>query len=90
MDPLRGSEANALALARAVSQAESALIELARPKPEGPGVIVGDAKTPAYRNIRASLQGDILAVSFECSPVIPVNFIPISISVVPYSGSASA
>lgn len=90
VDPIRGSEANPQALARAIEQAKGALIELARPQPEGLGVIVGDAVTPAFRNIRASLAGDTLALSFECSPVIPVNFIPITISIVPYSGTATA
>lgn len=90
VDPLRGGEATPLAIARAVSQAESALIELARPQPEGPGVIVGDALNPAFRNIRGRLQGDVLSLAFECSPVIPINFIPMSISIVPFSGTASA
>lgn len=90
LDILRGQQANPLVLARAISIAESTLAELARPKPEGPGIIVGDANSPAYRNIRAQLVGDTLRIAFEASPVIPVNFIPVTISIVPYSGTANA
>ncbi|WP_431860134.1 hypothetical protein [Azospirillum sp.] len=90
LDILRGQKGTPRVLARAVSIAETTLRELARPEPQGPGVIVGDAKSPAYRNITATLEGDVLRVDYECSPVIPVNFIPNSVYLVPYSGSASA
>ncbi len=90
VDVLRGAKGTPQALQRAVGLAESTLRELARPEPAGPGVIVGDAENPAYRNIRARLEGDVLAVEFECSPVIPINYIPVTISIVPYSGTASA
>jgi hypothetical protein len=89
LDVLKGSEGDPLVLQRAVSITESALIELSKPRPEGPGVLVGDANSPPYKSIRASLQGDVLQVSFQCSPVIPVNFIPITVSVLPFSGTAS-
>lgn len=89
LDVLRGEKASPIALARAVSIADSTLRELARPEPQGPGVIVGDAASPAYKNIQASLEGDVLRVEFQCSPVIPINFIPVTIFAVPYSGSAS-
>jgi hypothetical protein len=90
LDVLRGQKGTPIVLSRAVSIADSTLRELARPEPQGPGVIVGDKASPAYRNIKASLEGDVLRVDFECSPVIPVNFIPVTIHAVPYSGSASA
>lgn len=89
LDVLRGEKGNPLALSRAVSIADSTLRELARPEPQGPGVIVGDKNSPAYKNITASLEGDVLRVEFQCSPVIPINFIPVTIFAVPYSGSAS-
>jgi len=66
------------------------LRELARPEPIGPGVLAGDAESPPYKNITANLEGDVLRVEFQCSPVIPVNYIPVAIYAVPYSGSASA
>ena len=90
LDPLRGAKGNPQTLSLAVARAESALRELARPEPQGPGVIVGDQNTPAYRNITASLDGDVLRVDFECSPVIPVNFIAVTIYAVPYRGTVRA
>ena len=76
-------------LGRAVSITESALKELARPAPMGPEVITGDKNSPAYKNITAQLEGDVLRVYFQCSPVVPVNYIPVGIAIVPYSGSAT-
>lgn len=90
LDPLRGQKGNPLVLSRAVSIADTTLRELARAEPQGPGVIVGDATSPAYRNITASLEGDVVRVDYECSPVIPVNFVLITTYAVPYTGSATA
>lgn len=90
LDILRGQKANALTLSRAISIADSTLRELARPEPAGPGVIAGDVQNPAYRNIKATIEGDVLRVEFECSPVIPVNYVLATIYAVPFSGSASA
>lgn len=90
LDDLRGSKASPATLAEAVSRVDSILRELARPEPMGPGVIVGDKANPPYRNIQASIDGDVMRVEFECSPVIPVNYIPIVVHAVPFSGSASA
>lgn len=89
VDVLRGEKGSPIALARAVSLTDSALRQLARPEPQGPGVIVGDAANPAYKNITATLEGDVIAISYQCSPVIPVNFVTNTIYAVPYSGSAS-
>lgn len=89
IDVLRGEKGTPITLARAVSITDSTLRELAVPDPQGPGVITGDAASPAYKNIQASLVGDVLSVQFQCSPVIPVNYIPVTIYAVPYSGSAS-
>lgn len=90
LDVLRGQKGNPLVLSRAVSIAESTLRELAREESQGPGVIVGNAESPAYRNIKASLEGDVLRVEFECSPVIPVNYVLATIFAVPFSGTATA
>jgi hypothetical protein len=89
LDVLRGAKGNPLVLSRAVSITESTLRELAREEPQGPGVIVGNAASPAYRNIKASLEGDVLRVEFECSPVIPVNYVLATIFAVPFSGTAT-
>lgn len=90
LDILRGEKANPITMARALSITESTLRELARPEPQGPGTIVGNAESPAYKNIRVSIEGDVLRVEFQCSPVLPVNYIPVSIFAVPFSGTASA
>lgn len=90
LDDLRGRKGTPAILSEAVSRVDSTLRELARPEPMGPGIIVGDKINPAYKNITASLEGDVLRVEFQCSPVIPVNYIPVVIHAVPYSGSASA
>jgi len=90
LDVLRGQKATPENMARAVSIADSTLRLLAGPEPTGPGVLVGDQANPAYKNIQAVLDGDVIGVSFQCSPVLPINYIPVSVYAVPYSGSASA
>lgn len=90
LDVLRGQKGNPLVLSRAVSIVQSTLRALAQEEPQGPGVLAGDIDSPAYRNIRAALDGDVLRVEFECSPVIPVNYVLVTIYAVPYSGSAIA
>jgi hypothetical protein len=77
-------------LSRAVSIAESTLRELSRAEPQGPGIIVGNDASPAYQNISAALEGDVLRVQFECSPVIPTNYVLATIFAVPFSGTATA
>lgn len=90
LDVLKGAKGSPLLLSEAVSRADTILSELARPEPMGIGVIVGDKLNPPYKNITASLEGDVLRVEFECSPVIPCNFVAVVIHAVPYKGSASA
>lgn len=90
LDDLRGQKGTVQLLGQAKNRVESALRELARPEPVGPGVLAGDAESPAYKNISVSLEGDVMRVEFQCSPVIPVNYIPVAIYAVPFSGSASA
>jgi hypothetical protein len=90
LDVLRGAKATPQNMARAVSIADSTLRLLAVAEPTGPGVLVGDAQNPAYKNIQATLSGDVIGVQFQCSPVLPINYIPVSVFAVPYSGTASA
>lgn len=90
LDVLRGAKANPLVLSRAVSITQSTLAELARAEPQGPGVLAGNPESPAFRNIQATIEGDVLRVEFECSPVIPVNYVLATIFAVPFSGSATA
>lgn len=90
LDILRGAKGNPLVLSRAVSITDTTLKELAREEPQGPGVLAGNEESPPYRNIKASLEGDVLRVQFECSPVIPVNYVLVTIFAVPFTGTATA
>ncbi|EPT1451928.1 hypothetical protein ACVOZ6_003516 [Escherichia coli] len=90
VDPLRGQKQSPILLSRAVSITKGALAELARPEPQGPAVLVGDENSPAYRNVTASVEGDVLRIQFEASPAIPNNYILVTMYAVPYSGSATA
>jgi hypothetical protein len=90
LDVLRGSKNTPITMSRAVSITESQLRILATPEPQGPGVLTGDADSPAYQGITASTVADALAVSFQCSPVLGVNFIPVTVFSVPFSGTATA
>lgn len=90
VDVLRGQKGNPLVLSRAVSITQTTLAELARPEPQGPGVLAGDAENPAYRNIKAALEGDVLRIEYECKPVIGVNYVLNTIYAVPFSGTATA
>ena len=83
---LIGERASPATMVRAEQICDSTLRELARPQPMGPEVIVGNADNPAWRNLVISIEGDVMRVEFECSPVIPVNYIPIVIHAVPFSG----
>jgi hypothetical protein len=87
LEPLVGSKASPQILGRAAQITESVLLGLARPEPQGPAVIVGDRGSPPFQNIQCSIEGDVLFVAFEASPVVPLNFVAISVSVVPYRGT---
>jgi hypothetical protein len=87
---LKGQKGSPLLLGKARTQTETALRAMSVPEPNGPGLLVGDENSPPYRNIVAKLEGDRTAITFECSPGIPNNFITITIYAVPYSGTAGA
>ena len=42
-------------------------------------VIVGTLAYPAYRNLTLTANGDVVRVTFECSPVLSINYILINI-----------
>jgi hypothetical protein len=90
LDPLRGQAGGPNILGQGLSITDTTLAELSTPPPTGPGCLVGDAANPPYKNITVSLVGDVLAVSFQASPVVPVNYVTITIYAQPYSGSVSA
>jgi hypothetical protein len=76
-------------LTQAISITETALKELAKAEPMGPGVLVGDLLHPAYKGITASIEADVLRVEFQVSPVISINYIPVVIYCVPWHGTAT-
>lgn len=88
LDVLRGEKGTPATMGRAYSLAHSALMRLSQPEPAGPGVLVGDEANPPFKNLRVFLEGDVLAVEVEASPVIPVNYIPLTIHAVPFSAAA--
>jgi hypothetical protein len=88
-DVLRGSAGSPIVLSQAASITSTALTKLAVPPPTGPGVIVGNDTNPAFKNITATLNGDVIQIQWQASPVIPVNFITSTIFLVPFSGSIS-
>lgn len=88
--PLKGEKQTPLLASRAVSIVETRLRALAKPEPEGQGVLAGDDANPAYKNITATISGDVLAVQYECSPVIPCNYILVTEYLRAYSGTATA
>ncbi|EDY2030038.1 hypothetical protein GTB64_004480 [Salmonella enterica] len=90
VDVLRGSKQSPILLSRAVSLTKGTLTELSRPEPQGPAVLVGDENSPAFRNVTATIEGDVLRIQFEASPAIPNNYILVTMYAVPYSGSATA
>lgn len=90
LNSLKGGRQDPITLGRAISLTETALFELSVPEPQGPGTLVGNAASPPYKNITASIVGDVLNVAFQCSPVIPTNFIPITVSIVPFTGTATS
>jgi hypothetical protein len=90
LDILRGERGSPTLLTRAMAIADTTLRELSTPEPSGPGVLVGDVENPPFRNLMASIVGDRLRVTFQASPVIPVNYVTITIFAVPFQASASA
>lgn len=90
LDILRGQKNNQVNLGRAVTITETALKALSVAEPSGPGVLAGDKANPPYMGITVTASGDTLAVAFQCSPVIPINYIPVSISLKVFTGTASA
>jgi len=46
---------------------------------ENEEIIVGTTAYPAYRNLTLTASGDVIRVTFECSPVLPINYILINI-----------
>lgn len=90
LQPVVGKGNGPARIVEGKARASATLRELARPEPQGIGVIVGDENNPAWRNLTIVAEGDVLRAQVEVSPVIPVNYVPITIFAVPYSSAAAA
>ncbi|NCE85296.1 hypothetical protein [Pseudomonas sp. Q1] len=90
LDVLRGQKNNQVNLGRAATITDTVLKALSVAEPAGSGVLAGDKANPPYMGITVTASGDTLAVAFQCSPVIPINYIPVSISLKIFTGTASA
>lgn len=88
--PFRGKKADPYMLGRAISAVDTVLRALSVPEPTGPAILVGDANSPPYRNLTGAISGDTMSITWEASPVLPINFIPQTVSIQPYSGTATA
>ena len=84
LEGLIGAKGNPVTIGRAESMTETVLKTLSLPEPGGIGVLAGDDANPPFKNITANLVGDQLSVEFQCSPVIPVNYVTVTVHVVPY------
>lgn len=87
LDPLRGKKKTPYMRAEVISRAKTALDELSKMEPQGLGVLVGDAKNPSYKGLTVSEGADWIRLEFQCSPIIPANYIGITIHTVAYSGA---
>jgi hypothetical protein len=83
-DTLRGKKGSPLLLKSAISLAEGALRECARPEPQGVQAII------AWKNVTAVLEGDVVRIQYEASPAIGVNFVLNTVFATPFSGTATS
>lgn len=84
-----GRKANQLSLVHIAETIASTLRMLAKNEPFGMGLLAGDDTNPPFRNINVELTGDMVHATFECSPVVPVNFILCSVYAKAYTGSVT-
>ena len=84
LDPFLGRKASPDVLAQIASATVSQL-----KTEERNGVIVGDVAHPAFQAVVVELQGDAVYVECQISPVIPLNFIALTLHCVPYTGTIS-
>jgi len=80
-----GQKASPLIATRALSTTKSVLKGL-----EEAQIIVGDDTNRAFKNLMASIAGDTLTIEFDCSPVVPINFIRIRVHATTFSGVITA
>jgi len=75
LDVFIGEKASPVTAQRIASRTKSVLKELDRQ-----GVIIGTRDNPSFSNPVCTLTGDAAEVSFDCAPVVPLNWINVTIS----------
>lgn len=90
MELFIGRKGTYLSLQAIVEEAAGVLRTLAQAEPYGLGLLAGDSVNPPFRNLTAAITGDIVQLEFECSPVIPINYILVSVYANAYAGTYSA
>jgi hypothetical protein len=81
-----GKKGTHISIASIVESTASVLRLLTQQPPFGLGLLAGDEVNPSFRNLTAEIRGDVVTVQFECSPVVPINYILISIYANAYTG----
>lgn len=82
-----GKKGTHVSLELIIAETAAVLKGLTLLEPYGLGLLAGDFENPSFRNLTAEIQGDVVRVEFECSPVVPINYILVSIYASAYSGS---
>ena len=82
-----GKKGTQISLTEIIEATASVLRVLTQQEPYGLGLLAGDIVNPSFRNLTAEIQGDTVRVEFECSPVIPINYILVSIYANAYTGA---
>lgn len=90
LEPYIGRKANATTRVQIARVVTGVLDILAEPEPAGLAVLAGDEDNPAYLEPNVVVNGDVIEVSFQCSPVIPTNYILVTVHAVPYSTGVAA
>jgi len=62
----------------------SVLTQMARAE-----LLAGDEANPPFKNIQCRLEGDTCWVDFEASPVIPINYIPVTIHLTVFTSTVT-
>lgn len=84
-----GNKGNQVALQAIIEETVSVLTMLTTQEPYGLGLLAGNDDNPSFRNLSADLVDDSIRVEFECSPVVPINYILVSIYANAYSANIS-
>jgi hypothetical protein len=53
-------------------------------------LLTGDDSNPPYKNIIVRLDGTVVYVDFECNPVLPINYIPITVHLQTFTTTVAA